>query len=812
MNLAEAVKVHTGALKFERSLSQSKRSTIRSLLLFVSVIAVFYGLAAMILSLPYGQQSVGIAFMAGSGWAVFSLFEAYFNTYYYYGLNSLIGLDARKVTGCSYEVAQAIESNLADITAAFLVAPLGREVLLRVGIKPEEVDTYLESVRSPLPAHSIELEPYLIIRIERLGLLILQRDPTFSTFLRDRAVNEDQLMGALRWVGNRVRAYKRQTRWWSKDNLSKKQSLGREWAYGETYHLKRFSKDIRTSAVFSTISQNSAYAKEKIEEIEATLARDLAANVMLIGEAGVGKIDLLMEVSRRMASGEALQSISNQHMVVLDTTRIFSMYDKKQEIEETILGLFSEAQAAGNIIIVIENISVFMREASSIDIHLPDILDRFLASNELHVIITDTPGAYHAHLEPQRGFTRRFQEILVDTPSIESTVRILTSLADKHEQASQALFTFQALNAIAISAERYIVNGVMPDKAVQLMADVYAESVAKHISLITEDNVYKIVSDKTGIPAGPIQESEKEILLNLEDVLHKKIIGQNNAISAIARTMRRARAGIQASDRPIGSFLFLGPTGVGKTETAKALASVFFGDESAMNRLDMSEYGDVDAMDRLLGDTDRPGELPSLLQEKPYCVLLLDEFEKASENVHDLFLQILDEGFFNDGRGNTINARNAIIIATSNAGSALIMKTMSHRKSISILNSEIIEHIINAGILKPELINRFDSTIIFEPLEEHEQASVAQLMLNDLKRRVHEQGYRLQVTDRLLQALIEKGYSREFGARPMRRLLQDLVEEKVAEKIISGDLPKGGSVTLDISDFTTEELAVQATS
>ena len=306
-------------------------------------------------------------------------------------------------------------------------------------------------------------------------------------------------------------------------------------------------------------------------------------------------------------------------------------------------------------------------------------------------------------------------------------------------------------------------------------------------------------------------ESEKENLLNLEAVLHQKVIGQNNAINSIAKTMRRARAGIQASDRPIGSFLFLGPTGVGKTETAKALAEVFFKDESAINRIDMSEYSDEDALVRLLGDNDRSGDLSNLLQEHPYCVLLLDEFEKASENVHDLFLQILDEGVFTDGRSTKVNLRNAIIIATSNAAGALIMKTVQSRKSVSVLNAEIINHIIESGIFKPELINRFDSTIIFEPLMEHELASVAQLLLNDLTTRIHERGFILKVSVRLLQAMIEKGYNPEFGARPMRRLLQDLIEEKVAQKIIAGSIPKGGTIELGIDDFTNEELAVQAT-
>lgn len=808
MTLSEALKVHTGALALDRLLSRGKRKLLRGLLAFLVVAAVIYGTIASIFALPYTTPSVGLSFVCGSVLGVLWLLEAYYNTYYFYGLNSLIGLDDRKVTGCSFDVAEVIAANSEDLAAAFVASRFGQEALLRVGIRQAEIDVFLRQVRTPVSAAAITIDHHLIIRLERLGLLLLQRDPIFTAFLAKHAVFEEHLMGSLRWIGGRMRTQKQRERWWSKDNLSKITSFGQEWSYGQTYHLQKFAKDISTSAVFSTLSGNSAYAKEKVAEIESTLARDVSANVLLVGEAGVGKMDLLMEVSRRIKTGEALQSIANKHLVVLDTARLFTLFENKQEIEDAIFGLLGEAEAAGNIILVIENISVFIKEAASIEIHIPELMDRFLASSELHVIVTDSPTAYHTHLEPLRGFTRRFQEVLIDTPSVESTVRVLTSIADRHERAREAVFTYQALTAIASSAERYIVNGVMPDKAVQLMADVYAAAVGLHATLITADLVYKIVTEKTGIPAGPVQEFEKETLLNLEDVLHQKVIGQNNAISAIARTMRRARAGIQASDRPIGSFLFLGPTGVGKTETAKALASVFFGNETAINRLDMSEYSDEEALTRLLGTDERAGDLPSKLQEHPYCVLLLDEFEKASEGVHDLFLQILDEGVFTDGRGNKVNARNAIIIATSNAGSQLIMKTVHNRNTMSILNAEIINHIINAGIFKPELINRFDSTIIFEPLEEHEQGAVAQMLLKELTARIHEQGYVLQITNKLLQALIEKGYSRDFGARPMRRLLQDLIEEKVAQKIIAGSLQKGGAVTLDIADFAPEELAL----
>jgi ATP-dependent Clp protease ATP-binding subunit ClpA len=275
--------------------------------------------------------------------------------------------------------------------------------------------------------------------------------------------------------------------------------------------------------------------------------------------------------------------------------------------------------------------------------------------------------------------------------------------------------------------------------------------------------------------------------------------------------MRRARAGIQSAEKPIGSFLFLGPTGVGKTETAKALAKIFFGGEGHLQRIDMSEYSGKGALEHLIGDGEEVGILPNILREHPYCVLLLDEFEKATQPIHDVFLQILDEGIFTDARGMKINARNTIIIATSNAGSKLILNTIQQRKELSHLAQEIIDSIVRDGIYRPELINRFDNTIIFEPLNVEQQTEVASLMLGSLYQRVKDRGYEIQINTDLMGILVEKGYSPEFGARPMQRVLQDIIEEKIAQKIISGAIVKGGSIVLSKADFTEAELAVQGT-
>jgi ATP-dependent Clp protease ATP-binding subunit ClpC len=429
-------------------------------------------------------------------------------------------------------------------------------------------------------------------------------------------------------------------------------------------------------------------------------------------------------------------------------------------------------------------------------VFIPELLDPYLARTDFHVIALDTPEQFHTVLQKNPGLLRRFKEVLVESPGQAGTISLLQHIAPYHER--NGLFTYPCLEALAVGADRYVVDGVMPDKAVALLTDLAMRQPTS--CQYTAADVYTLIAEKTGMPVGPVSAAERDLLLHLETTLHARVIGQDAALSAIARTMRRARAGIVSSERPLGSFLFLGPTGVGKTETAKALAYVFFGGEDKMTRLDMSEYGSEDRVGHLIGNTEEVGVLPTLLQEHPYTVLLLDEFEKADRAVHDIFLQVLDEGMFTSGTGSRINARNTIIIATSNAGSDLILDTLQSGNDLQAEARTIIDTIIDRGLFRPELINRFDSTIIFEPLSEPQQQAIAGLMLQGLSERIESQGYFLTISPALLTALVKKGYDPIFGARPLQRVMQDVIEEAVAQKIIAGSVQKGDTITLDIPD------------
>lgn len=790
----------------------ASRNTLHRVRIFLFLVFVCAGAGYIVSNYffagQYSKQLLGVSFITLALWLEQILAFAYSNSFYFRKLNSVLGLAKKNQTGATYDVAEVTLDNQHDIAEAFCNSTLGSLVLFRAGANKAAVSQYLHAPRQQITAAMVMLPEDEIFTLIGLGKYLLKHDVDFAAMLAHSGVSQENFLGALRWVIGSVHQEKRTARWWSRDNLSRTKGIGREWSYGYAYMLQKFARDIRTSAVFSTLSANLPFALEKITEIESSLARAKEANVLLIGEAGVGKIDLIMAVQRRMQTGKSLSAVRGQQMVVLDTNRLFATHHDKQALELTIIGMFDEAVQAGNIIIVIENLSTFIREAESIGIFIPELIDQYLSAPTVHLIATDTPGAYHTYLETKGGFVRRFSEILIDTPDLGATTRVLQGVAVQYEEQYKTYFTYSALHALTVASDRYIVEGVLPDKAIALLVDVASEAQQNKQSLVTEDFVYTVVSKKTGVPAGPISDGERDMLLHLEDKLHQQVVGQEAALSAIARTMRRARAGIQAADKPIGSFLFLGPTGVGKTETAKALATVFFGGEDKMQRIDMSEFGGGDAVIKLIGDGESAGTLPTVLREHPYSVILLDEFEKASQSVHDIFLQILDEGVFTDSRGTKVNARNTIIIATSNAGSRLILNTVRQRKELSTLSSEIIASIIKEGVYRPELINRFDSTIIFEPLSVEEQTEVASMMLSALYERVKQQGYQLNVKEDLLAVLVEKGYDPEFGARPMQRVLQDVIEEKIAQKIISGTLQKGDLVTLTIADFTEAELNV----
>ena len=796
-------------ITYEATLGRSSLLALRLIFFVLWVLCVLcLTLYASYRGGEYNEALLGSALIFFALWLEQILIYCYHNSFYFRGFDSIIGSGSKDSSGISYEVAQVVLANEHDVTAAFMCSPLGLEIMIRSGMTKDTLRAFMETNRSFVSGADIPLVAHRTTDLYDLGMYLYMYDVNFKNVLEQNAIRPEIYAGALQLVVKKNTIAKRAQRWWSRDRLSLHRGLGRELSTGIPYELERFSSHLAPADMVIDKNHTTPAQTKLIRTVEQVLARNRAANVLLVSEAGGGTLDILAALEARVVSGDGLNALAGLEFLVLDCEQLLTTYQDKYPLEEELVTIFNQAAAARTIVVIIPNLSQFIENCARLEVDIMNLLDIYLTLPTLHFIGIDTPHNYHTHLRPHDNFMRRFEEILVTEVTTNDTVAILEPIALRQEGRRGVLFTYGAIVSIAETAERYLTEGTMPERAIDLVHAVAKQASQQGVVTITSEQVMTFVSEKTGIPVGPVSDSEKDRLLNLESILHERVVGQEAAVGAIARTMRRARVDIERSDKPIGSFLFLGPTGVGKTETAKALAFTFFGDENKMVRFDMSEFSGPHTLGHLIGDENGTGILTDKMHEHPYCVLLLDEFEKAAPAVHDLFLQILDEGFFTSHAGVRVNVRNTIIIATSNAGSDLIRKTASIRAELPNLDADIITHIIERGIFKPELINRFDSTIIFEPLDRDELGGVAKLLVRDLTKRVLDRGYHLSLTPELLALLVTIDYDPNSGGRGIGRALQDILEEKIAQKIISGEVQIGGYLHLSPADFSTAELRV----
>lgn len=789
-------------ISLSRILSRAVLFRLRILFFSICTLCVCLALSTYFFALPISSTLwFGMAILFFGLWLEQVLLYCYHNSFYFRGSDSVLNSQNKTYTGLQYQAARILLADTNDVAASFCVTGIGTEVIERCGIQKETITTYLAAGRTRLHASELPLQPERMTTVVDIATYIYMYDSNFRALCTAAGVSETDFLAATRFVQKTHEAQLRKQRWWGRDQLSRHGAIGSALSEGVPYELQEYSKPLSRLGIDVETGGTSTEQIEAIEKIETTLARSRAANVLLIGNPGVGTLGIIAHAAKRITHGGGLNALRSLHFSVLDTELLLAKYPDAAAFEAMLHRILGGAARAGNHAIVIPNLSQVFTATEARGITMTSLLDQYLTLPTLHLLATDTPDAYHHHLEANALFVRRFEEILIEPASVSETITILEPLVIKKEAHYGVRFTYAAITKIATGAERYLTVGDMPERAIQFLTEVTEESARAGIQSITEEQVTKLLGDKTGIPSGPVTDAERDQLLHLEDVLHTRIVGQDAAISALAKTMRRARVSIERADKPIGSFLFLGPTGVGKTETAKALAHVFFGDENSLVRFDMSEYSHESALGHLLGDEQHSGVLTDAFHEHPYAVMLVDEFEKAHRVVHDLFLQILDEGFFTSHRGERVNARNTIIIATSNAGSDLISRTKSSRAAAPALDAEIISGIIKAGIFRPELINRFDNTIIFEALSPSEQGQVASLLIRDLTARVAEEGYTLVLEPALFAHIVKAGYDERFGARAMGRVIQDTIEDAIASRMIAGTIERGDTITLGLGDI-----------
>ena len=661
-------------------------------------------------------------------------------------------------------------------------------------------------------------------------------------------------------------------------NSSGKSKRGKG-SYNQTPTLNQFGEDLTKKAEEGKLDPIIG-RKEEIERVIQILSRRTKNNPCLIGEPGVGKTAVVEGLAQKIVASDVPEILKDKRVVTLDISGMVAGAKYRGDFEERIKKTLEEVKKSGDIILFIDEIHTIVGAgAAEGAIDAANILKPLLARGEIQLVGATTLNEYRKFIEKDSALERRFSPVTVSEPSEKDTIQILKGIRDKYEAHHNVKITDEAIEAAVNLSVRYVNDRFLPDKAIDLIDEAASrariktftepdnfkkiqediekiknekeEAVinqkfekaaelrdkertlkdklekeqnkwknknTKEIVNITEENIAEVIASWTGIPAKKITEDENEKLKNLENELHKRVIGQNEAVEAVAKAIRRGRVGLKDPKRPIGSFLFLGPTGVGKTELSKALAEVLFGDENAMVRVDMSEFMEPHSVSKLIGSPpgyvgfDEGGQLTEKIRRKPYSVILFDEIEKAHPDVMNMLLQILEDGRLTDSQGRTVNFKNTVIIMTSNLGARAITdkkflgftnnsaedKNENDKKEYENTRKEVME--ILKKELRPEFINRIDEIIVFHKLNDTEIEQIIDIMLKDVVNRLKEQKYQIELEPEVKELIAKEGIDKNFGARPLRRTIQNLVEDKLAEEILDGKLSKG-----KISKFTVKD-------
>ncbi|MFC7372687.1 ATP-dependent protease ATP-binding subunit ClpC [Fictibacillus iocasae] len=649
-------------------------------------------------------------------------------------------------------------------------------------------------------------------------------------------------------------------------------------ASANTPTLDSLARDLTAIARDGSLDPVIGRAKE-IQRVIEVLSRRTKNNPVLIGEPGVGKTAIAEGLAQQIINNEVPETLRDKRVMTLDMGTVVAGTKYRGEFEDRLKKVMDEIRQAGNIILFIDELHTLIGAGGAEGaIDASNILKPALARGELQCIGATTLDEYRKYIEKDAALERRFQPITVDQPTKDESIKILQGLRDRYEAHHRVTITDDAIEASVQLSDRYISDRFLPDKAIDLIdeaaskvrlrsytappnlkeleqkldevrkekdasvqsqefekaaslrdteqrlreelektKDVWKQQQGKENTEVTPEDIAQVVSSWTGIPVSKLAEEETERLLKLEEILHNRVIGQSEAVTSISKAIRRARAGLKDPKRPIGSFIFLGPTGVGKTELARAVAESLFGDEDAIIRIDMSEYMEKHTTSRLVGSPpgyvghDEGGQLTEKVRRKPYSVILLDEIEKAHPEVFNILLQVLEDGRLTDSKGRTVDFRNTVVIMTSNVGASTLKRNRSlgfavnsEDQKYNDMKSKVMDELKKA--FRPEFLNRIDEIIVFHSLEKEHLRNIVRIMADSLKSRLKEQGIEIELTDAALDKITEEGYDPDYGARPLRRALQRKIEDRLSEELLRGNINKGQTVKIDVesNEFVVE--------
>ncbi len=628
-----------------------------------------------------------------------------------------------------------------------------------------------------------------------------------NNYLRDtiyyNGMTEDDMYDLTSW---RKRLRKKESPLLYK-NLIKLGSIGKEWNFGYTPLLDNFSIDWTEKMKLSGFPETVGHRKE-IKSLERVMSREEINSVVLVGDSGAGRRSIIQEIARRSFLGEGLQGTNYLRILELDLSSVLARTEGLEETEKILDKMFGEAVKAGNVILVINDLHKFIAgEQRPGVINISGILEPYLHIPSFRLIgVTDFAG-FRKNIEKNSTLFSLMEKVEMKKISHEEALILLEKLALSLENKYHKLISFGSIKKAIEFSDKYMQNEAFPEKAFTLLEEAVVHADQKEEDIVLQDHVAEIISEKTEVPVGRLDEKEKEVLLNLEDLIHKRIVNQENAVRAVSSALRRSRADVGVRKGTIGGFLFLGPTGVGKTEMAKAIADVYFGSEKKINRIDMSEFQNISDVQRIIGSSQEEGVLTSGVREDPFSLILLDEIEKAHPDILNLFLQILDEGHITDGEGRRVDFRNTMVIATSNAGYQIILDAIEQKLGWGKVKAKILKRLFQTSVFRPEFVNRFDDVIIFKPLSRENLIDVAGIQLEEMAKNFIKKDMHFVITEALKEKIMEIGYDPVFGAREMQRAIQDNISNKLASAVLEGYIQEGDRFTVDEEHFEVRKLA-----
>ncbi len=685
----------------------------------------------------------------------------------------------------SYEI---IEQIIKRNEVKFFMNRMGIEKIERVDIDKKEL------LKQAFEAVSWIKGDYITNVDFFASYILLSEDK--SRLLQGKELNNNDVLNILYWTREKFRLDKFDSRPAKFLGTGVFDELVYEW----NFEVKKYSKSL-TQEVFSSFFPPVISGREnELDQLLTALSKHKSSNAIIVGESGVGKSSLVNYFAYASFLGILPKNLSKRQVFELLVDKLLSGVSTAGELEARLSGLLAEIAHSENAIVYIQNIEdIFGGGGFNFD--ATGALYDYLKSEKIKIIGTTTPSSFATFIENREGMQNLFEKVILEETNEGKTLLLLTQKTYEIERKYSVTIRYSCLKQCVVLSSIYFPDRFLPGRAVDLLENVASRANIKKIKVIDGEDVVKLTEEKTHVALATPGEKEKELLINLEEKIHKRVVGQKEAVRAVSDALRRLRSGFEEKARPISVFLFLGPTGVGKTETAKALALEYFGSQDSMIRLDMSEYQTQNQLERILGQSPGgeyvPNSLTDLVTKQPFSLILLDEFEKADPHILDIFLQVFDEGRLTDNRGKTVSFKNAIIIATSNAGSE-ILREKGKVEDPNVLKQELLDSLLRKNIFKPELINRFDDVILFRYLNQSELKEIAKILLLESFTKLEDNQIKVQFEDSVLEKISKEAYSLQFGARNIRRYIEENVEGFLSKQILENKIKKGDNVVLSV--------------